>query len=408
MITEIRMPQKGLSEQSAVLAEWHVKVGDAVQEGDHLFSIENGKAVFQIETEVAGTVLATFGSAGDEIPIKTVVCVVGDPGEVYVPQHSAPATEPAPAPVCAEQPVPTAVPIREDAASASVFASPRARHLAHDRHLDLSLIPGTGPRGRVIERDVLRAAEQNLAAVPAEAPSLQAASEAEYTVLPHTSTRKIIAQTMHQSLLQMAQVTNHTSFDATRLLAYHAALKQQGEGLGLPKISINDLVSFAVARTLQEHERLNAHCYEDALHIFRHVHLGIAVDTPRGLLVPTVRKADTLSLADLARESRRLVSACREGTVSPDELTGGTFTISNLGAFGMEHFTPIINPPQVAILGVCSLTDRIRVTDGAILPYKAMGLSLTYDHRALDGADASRFLQSLCRNLEQVDLLLAK
>lgn len=412
MITEIRMPQKGLTEESALLSEWHVQKGDIVKAGDYLFSIENGKATFEIETEVSGTVLATYGEEGDEILIKTVVCVIGEPGDVVDDIKES------------EEEVLSG----EMVSNERTAISPRAKRLAEKRHMDISQISGTGPAGRIIERDVLMAAE-NPAAVKSEEerpvqvtipveihsaslesqkPVIHNGETEKYRIVPNSSMRKAIAKNMHNSLSTMAQLSHMASFDATALLTLRAKLKENAVSMNLPNVTINDLICYGVTKTLMDYDYMNAHYNDQEMKIFSHVQLGVAVDTQRGLLVPTVRNADRLTLAELAKENRRLSTACREGKVTGAELTGGTFTVSNIGAYGVEYFTPVINPPQVAILGVGGITDRIRVVDGQISAYKAIGLSLTYDHRALDGVAASKFLQALCRNLEQFELLLMK
>ncbi|MDO4573171.1 MAG: dihydrolipoamide acetyltransferase family protein, partial [Clostridia bacterium] len=218
--------------------------------------------------------------------------------------------------------------------------------------------------------------------------------------------RRVIAKTMHESLSGMAQLTHNSSYDATNVLALRAQLKAQEQTEGLPKITINDIILFAVSRVLLRHEALNALCLGDTIRYYRHVNLGVAVDTPRGLLVPTLFHADEMSLREIALESKKLSAAAQEGQISPDLLKGGSFTVSNLGAFGIESFTPVINPPQVALLGVNCVVERVRTRDGRLTTYPAMGLSLTYDHRAVDGAPASRFLQELVKTLENIGALL--
>jgi len=216
----------------------------------------------------------------------------------------------------------------------------------------------------------------------------------------------MIAKTMHDSLAEMAQLTHNTSFDATKVLAFRESLKSAPETLDLPKVTINDIILFAVSRVLTKHEGLNAHMMGDKIRYFKHVNLGIAVDTPRGLLVPTLFAAETKTLGQIAAESKVLAKSAIDGSINPDLLQGGTFTISNLGLYGIESFTPVINPPQVALLGVNCITERVRTVEGQITTYPAMGLSLTYDHRAVDGAPASRFLKDLVTALEHFDLLL--
>ena len=187
-------------------------------------------------------------------------------------------------------------------------------------------------------------------------------------------------------------------------MAYRAQLKDNAEKLGLNNITINDIILYAAARALKNHEDLNAHFLGDKMRYFKNVNIGMAVDTPRGLLVPTIFKADEMTLSALSAEAKSVAKAAQGGKISPDLLTGASFTVSNLGSFGVESFTPVVNPPQVAILGVCNIQYKMKA-DGSVYP--AMGLSLTYDHRAVDGAPASRFMQELCRMLENFSVTLA-
>ena len=260
---------------------------------------------------------------------------------------------------------------------------------------------GAGIGGKATAAE--NAVGQTIAASPV-APSAVDALAYDEVKLPNL--RRMIAKTMHDSLAEMAQLTHNASFDATKILAFRESLKAAPETMDLPKITINDIMLFAVSRVLTKHEGLNAHMLGDKLRYFKHVNLGIAVDTPRGLLVPTLFAAETKTLGQIAAESKTLAKAAIDGSINPDLLSGGTFTISNLGLYGVESFTPVINPPQVALLGVCAITERIRTVDGQITAYPAMGLSLTYDHRAVDGAPASRFLRDLITALEHFDLLL--
>jgi pyruvate dehydrogenase E2 component (dihydrolipoamide acetyltransferase) len=221
--------------------------------------------------------------------------------------------------------------------------------------------------------------------------------------------RRAIAAAMTASLAEMAQLTHHHSFDATEVLALRAQFKRDGEAMGLSGVSVGDMVLYAAVKALLACPDMNAHLVGgDVIRRFRPVHLGVAVDTPRGLMVPTVFHADRMSLLQLSRAVKDLAEACRSGAVSPDLLRGATFTVSNLGALGVESFTPIVNPPQVGILGVCGVTERVRRgAGGALEAYPAMGLSITYDHRAMDGAPASRFAKALCDSLARFRLLLA-
>jgi pyruvate dehydrogenase E2 component (dihydrolipoamide acetyltransferase) len=261
---------------------------------------------------------------------------------------------------------------------------------------------GSGLGGRITAADTAAPAQKPAVAVT----GADGASALDYEEIKMPNLRRVISKTMHQSLSEMAQLTHNTSFDATQILAFRSHLKAAPENMELPKITINDIILYAASRILMKHESLNAHCLDDKMRFYKHVNLGIAVDTPRGLLVPTLFGADTKSLKEIANESKQLVKAAQDGSINPDLLQGGTFTVSNVGVYGIESFTPVINPPQVALLGVCCVTERVRTVNGQITTYPAMGLSLTYDHRAVDGAPASRFLKDLVTALENFDLLL--
>ena len=263
-----------------------------------------------------------------------------------------------------------------------------------------SRIEGTGIGGRVSVEDL--SASANAAQ---SAPAVQAL---EYEDVKLTNIRKVIARSMTASLTGMAQLTLNTSFDATELMAYRKKVKENGEKLGLANITLNDMVLYAVSRTLPNHKDLNAHLLEDKMRYFTNVHLGMAVDTERGLMVPTIFNANKLSLNEIALEAKKSASDCQKGSINPDKLSGASFTVSNLGSLGIESFTPVINPPQTGILGVDNIVTRVKEVNGQIKTYPAMGLSLTFDHRALDGAPAAKFLKELAANLENFSALLAK
>jgi len=249
------------------------------------------------------------------------------------------------------------------------------------------------------------------AKAPAEAAAAAQKAEAtapEYEDVKLSNIRKIIAKQMCASLTTMAQITLNTSFDATKILALRKSLKAGAEKMGLANITLNDIILYAVSRVVLNHKGLNAHCLDETMRYFNTVNIGVAVDTERGLMVPTVFHAEKMSLNEISKEAKSVIAAAQSGTINPDYLKGATFTISNLGSLGIESFTPIINPPQTAILGVCGLTKRIKEVNGEDVTYSAMGLSLTVDHRVLDGADAARFLKELVFALENFDLLLTK
>lgn len=448
MATPVIMPRQGQSVESCIITKWHKHKGDAVAVGDILFSYETDKAAFDEEATVAGTLLETFFEEGDDVECLLNVCVIGNEGEdvsQFRPQGAA--TEETAAPAAEEKkeeaaPVAATEPAAKDtAAEGFVKISPRAKALAQKQALDYRYAVPTGPDGRIIERDVRALAESGIGAtpaamndylgldakvdgtgiggrvrvsdltapaVPAQAAQTAASDVPEFVEEKLPNIRKVIAKSMHKSLSEMAQLTLNTSFDATEISAFRAKVKENKDALGFANITLNDIILFAVAKTLPAFRELNAHFYDDKMVFFNHVNLGIAVDTPRGLMVPTVFKAETLSLNDLSKAAKAVITDAQNGSINPDLLTGGSFTVTNLGAMGIESFTPVINPPQTGILGVDTITTKVKVVNGQLVPYKAMGLSLTFDHRALDGAPAAKFLQALCKNLENFSLLLAK
>ncbi len=412
----ILMPQMGVSEESALLAEWLVKEGDVIKADQPLFSLETGKSSFEELSKYEGTLLKILVPAGEEVAVGAPVAVIGQPGEKFELPAGTAAT-PVPDTPQAAAPAPEIIPaaaLPAAAADGHIAASPRARNLAAAAGVDLASATPTGPEGRIIERDV-KAVLTNGAAIsaPKAAPAAQAALPAaaaavEYEEQPISRLRKVIAENMHGSLATMAQLTLNRTFDATAIMALRKQMKA-AEGFGLEKVTINDFVLYAVARTLPDFPDINANFVDDKMRRFTHAQLGVAVDTPKGLLVPVLRNADTMSLLEISEAVKAKAALCKSGSLPPDELSGGSFTVSNLGNLGIESFTPIINPPQTAILGVCGLTLRPRLkADGSVEYYQAMGLSLTFDHRVVDGAPAAQFLKAVAENLENIQLLLAK
>ena len=440
------MPRQGQSVESCIITSFNVKVGDKVNKDDVLFAYETDKSSFEEPAPEAGTVLAILREEGDDVPCLENVLVIGAEGEdisalvaTAAPAEEAPAAAEAPAAIAeapkAEAPV-AAAPAQATEGVGSI--SPRARALAEKTGADLLKAVPTGPNGRIIERDVQALVDRGLTVSPAakagysapvegsglsgrvtlrdlnapveapEAAPVAAVGAPEYEDVKLPNIRKVIARSMHDSLSTMAQLTLNASFDATALLGLRATIKENGEKLGLANVTLNDMVLYAVSRVLPNHRDLNAHFLEDTMRYFNTVNLGVAVDTPRGLMVPTVFGAEKLTLNELAKSTKTVIKEAQGGTISPDKLRGGSFTVTNLGSLGIESFTPVINPPQTAILGVCNITRRIKEEDGEDISYPAMGLSLTFDHRALDGAPAAKFLKDLCFALENFNLLLLK
>ncbi|MDN5315021.1 MAG: hypothetical protein PWP10_3771 [Clostridiales bacterium] len=461
MANAVIMPRQGQSVESCIIGKWHKQEGDAVKEGDILFTYETDKATFDETAKQDGTLIAVFFEEGDDVPCLMNVCVIGEPGEdvsEFDPRDAQETEEEtavdSPASATAVTETATAPSQTEAAAVAGAIPdaiSPRARNLAEKAGADLRFAQPTGPKGRVIERDVQKLIDEGklvtqaagfahdaavagtgiggrvsvadisgAVAVGADAPAaaIPAAvvtSGPESYVEKHTNIRKVIAKSMHASLSQMAQLTLNSSFDATDIMALRKRLKAAGEkgltadmGFALAEKvpTLNDIILYAASRVLPKHPGCNAHYDDEKMTIYNRVHMGVAVDTPRGLMVPTVFNSDLMSLSQLSTSVKEVVAGCQQGTISPDLLRGATFTVTNLGTLGIESFTPVINPPQTCILGVCGITTKVREVNGEIKTYPSMGLSLTFDHRAIDGAPAARFLKDLTTVLENFSLLL--
>ena len=381
-----------------------------------------------------------------------------------VPAPQAPAPAPASEAVKAPEPVPAPVSVSPAVTAATVPlpvhaeheagwhpVSPRARRLAQAEALPLAGIAGSGPAGRIIEADVkaalagrppltaaakdaLRAGGAVPAGIPAQGSGIggrvtladihsgvstpEAASSAipatlavadEYMDTPIKGIRKVIADRMMGSLATTAQFTLNASANASHLQAFRNRLKEAGAAAGFGKITINDLVLFATSRVLPSFQYMNGVKLDGVIRNYRNVHLGVAVDTPRGLMVPVIRNANLKSLAQIASEARQLAEACINGTISPDQLTGSTFTVSNLGSTGIESFTPVINAPELAILGVCGIQPKpVMVDEDAYDIQPHLGFSLTIDHAAVDGAPAARFLKALCDAVADIDIWIAR
>lgn len=463
MAETVLLPRQGNTVESCIILEWKKQEGDEVTEGEVICEVETDKATFEVESTASGLLRKQLVSEGDDVPVLAPIAVVAgadeDISEIVAqaksqeseakdaPDEEAPAEE-APTQKAApeespeeeesstpseEPPVSGATepaPEQKRPSSSGEAVSPRARMRAGELAIDPSTLTGTGPEGRVIERDVLAAAEERgpvtsaakqVLAQSAAGGRISAAQAAEakhspaqpateypgaYDETPVRSVRKVIAQRMHASLQETAQLTLHRRADARALLAYRKRLKES-ENEALQGVSINDLIMFAVSRALTEFPAMNSHFLGETIRTFEEVHLGFAVDTERGLMVPTVTSAQRRSLRDISAESKRLARLCLEGKAGAEELRQGTFTVTNLGALGVDYFTPVLNPPQVGILGV-----------GGILPYPAsikdpenfipqIALSLTIDHQGVDGAPGARFLDRVARMLAEIDLVLA-
>jgi pyruvate dehydrogenase E2 component (dihydrolipoamide acetyltransferase) len=402
MAEAIVMPRQGQSVESCIITQWYKKKGDAVAAGDMLFSYETDKASFDEEAKTSGILLEVFYSEGDEVPVLSNVAVIGNSGEDLS------SFMPGGASANAEKPSEKTAPVEEvkhvnitpapaGTENSGPRVSPRAKNMARQMGINLRLITGSGPNGRIIARDVL-AHPVSVPPVEAKPASTQKIITEEGSVLiPHSNVRKIIARGMHASLQNSAQLTHHLSADARKLLSLRKELKKRAAG-GTSDITLNDMICYSVIRVLQKMPEINSHYYEEGIRRFEKVHLGLAVDTERGLMVPVLKNAGDYTLKGLSSQLKQLAEKCRSGKIDPELLqpAAGTFTLSNLGSLDIEMFTPVLNLPQTGILGVNTITYRPSdLGDGTIGFIPVIGLSLTYDHRALDGAPASRFLKEL-------------
>jgi len=445
MAVVVIMPKQGQSVESCIVTEIKKKKGDAVKKGDILFSYETDKASFEEESSVDGVVLESFYKEGDEVPVLENMMIIGQPGEDY----SALLAERQPIVGDHEEIKNVEVEVKSSEAvigvaqpqtgQESVFISPRAKRLTEKEAVNVSTINGTGPNGRIIEKDVKAvvgtrpkmtplakkiATEEGLQpqelgtglagmvrATDLAAP-VNPVYAGDYEDRKISNIRKIIARSMHASLQNSAQLTHHLGADARRILELRKQVKAAMEaGTLTTNITLNDMVCFAVIKALKKFPNVNTHFLDDTIRYFKKVHLALAVDTDRGLMVPVVRNADDLSIEGLTNQLKEVAAACRKGSINPELLSAevGTFTVSNLGNYGVEMFTPVINLPQTAILGVNTIVPRPKdLGDGvyAFVPY--IGLSLTYDHRALDGGEATRFLKQIAVEIETLELDIFK
>jgi pyruvate dehydrogenase E2 component (dihydrolipoamide acetyltransferase) len=457
MATTVILPKQGQSVEICIITEWFKKKGDKVAIGDLLFSYETDKASFEEESQVEGILLDVFYADGDEVPVLAEVAVIGEPGEVVersLAFEEETGSEAAPEPVAVTDPElvvagtagesvnETSTPVPD----AKVRISPRARRIASENGIGIDGITGSGPNGRVIVRDIeaiiagappITSAPVADPVIPAKAPSsvtpVSAEKEAEPApspspaepskpapaafssedseVRPITNIRKLISKAMHASLQNSAQLTHHLGADARKILSLRDKVKNlKAEGYEY-NITLNDMVCYALIRALKKHPDANVHFLGDSIRYFKKVHLGMAVDTERGLMVPALRNADDLSLPGLSAQLSQLAAACRGGNVDPDLLQpdAASFTVSNLGAYGVEMFTPVINLPQAGILGVNTIIQRPAQLEGGAFGFVPfIGLSLTYDHRAIDGGPATLLLAEIKHEIETFDHDLIK
>lgn len=431
---DVTMPQLGLTMESGKIVKWLVAVGESVTHGQPIFEVETDKSVVVVEAAQAGTVAKIGVAEGEDAPVGAVVAVLAAEGEspkapespfisssapsagleatwkaraeahkLGIDLKSVVGTGPGGRVVAADVARPAAVKV-EPAASPPAKASPVAAKLAASLQLNLAEIAGSGPQGRIMEEDVLRAAAALIrgeAAASAPIPIPVPARAAEIVSL--TGVRGIVSRRMAESAQATARVALFREVDAGAMMGLRKRFKEQGLDIGY-----NDILVRISAAALKAHPGANARLGQDGIELLPQINIGIAVDTARGLLVPVIRNADCLSIKEIAAESKRLIDVARSGHAAPDDLKGGTFTISNLGMLGVDGFTPIINLPECCILGVGRIVRKAVVCEDCdeVMARPMMTLSLVFDHRVIDGAPAARFLDTVAKFIEEPALLL--
>lgn len=422
MATDVLVPPLGQTVDTVTLVTWYKSEGETVKQGEMLFAIETDKATLDVEAPASGVLRQVTAGAGDEVPVLTAIAVIAEPEEV----------------------------VGQAGEQGRIFISPRARRLAERHHVPLAALKATGPEGAIVERDVQaylerpetpaitpvarrlaeeegvnwrelagsgqsgritrddvsRALARPEAAAPAAGLSPDSPPDATYNepleTIPLRSVRAVIAERMLHSSRNSAQVTLTAEADATALVKLRRSLARDGI-----EASYSDLFLYVLARALKEHPRLNASLEGDLIKTWRCIHIGLAVDTEPGLLAPVVRDVAGKGIAQLARETRAIIERARAGQCQPEELQGSTFTLTNLGMYGIDVFTPLLNLPECAILGVGRITTQPAIVDGQVVGRERVWLSLTFDHRLVDGGPAARFLQRVVQLVEKPHLLMA-
>jgi len=414
MAIEIVVPKLGLTMKEATLVKWGFGPGEKVAAEEIVLVLETDKVTYEMPSPGAG-LLHPLVEAGETIQVSQVVgYLAADEAELKKlaaesPAASAGAVAEAAAPV--EAAAPAAAPSQATAAGSDgrVKASPLARAMAKEHGLDLNRLKGSGPGGRIIRADVARALEEGLPARPAEAPPVPAAEEelglSPAQVIPIQGVRRIIFENMRSSLQSQAQLTIHTEASASQMVALRQALNQRSGPEG-GKVSLNAILVKAIAQALKQHPYVNVSVEGEEIKVWAQIHVGVAMDLGEGLIVPKVRRPDLKSLREISRDLDELVDKARSKRLMPDDLQGGTFTLTNLGAWDVDDFTPIVNPPESAILGAGRVVDKPVARDGQVVIEPRLSLSLTFDHRVIDGAPAARFLKTLKDMIELPGLMI--
>ena len=423
MANSIIMPKTGMAMEEGTIIEWRIKVGDTVGKGDIVALIETDKATMELESDYDGIILAVLNEAGETVPVTKVIAWIGKSGEAVPADgttvdkntHKAAAgktisdnnTGILPAYSANRAKVSESSPAEKSAgvnytADVKPKATPAARTLAKERGIDLHTIVPNGRYGEITRSAVEAALDANALVTVQSEPVIQktAISRIDRRV-PLTNIQKITGRRMFESRQTIPEVTSHIKADVTEMLRLREELNNSIASLNKPgKITINDFVLSAVIRALLDNPRLNSVLDGNELIYKGSINLGMATATKRGLVVPVIHNAEDYSLTNLSLQAALLAAKAREGSLKAEEMSGGTFTVSNIGMYGITAFTPIINPPEAAILGVCAVEDELKLDGEKVVNRKKIGLSLAYDHRIVDGAESSLFLKELKDILE--------
>lgn len=399
MAAEVVMPKFGLTMVEGTIQRWFKNEGDAISEGEALFEVETEKVLYEVESTASGTVAKLLYGLEAVVPVGLPVAVIAEAGE-DVAEVAARYSDGAPAPQAATSPAGSPTPGAGSAAAAPAATAtdgkrapvtPAARKLAAEHNIDTTSLTGTGPGGRITREDVQHAIDAAAQApVEVSTPAQEQAQEqTQDQSVPLRGMRKVIAERMHKSLTDTAQLTITTEVDVTQLIERREEVRREFN------TTYNDFIIQACAHALLQHPRMNASLEGDAIQLHGAVHVGFAVALDEGLIVPVIHDADKKPLKTIAQEARALAEKARAGQLKLEEVSGGTFTVSNLGMAGVDAFTPILNSPQTGILGVGRIVDKPVVYQGEIARRSMLVLSLTFDHRVIDGAPAGAFLGSV-------------
>lgn len=409
MLTEVRMPKLGMTMKKGTVKRWRVEEGGAVEQGKPLVDIMTEKINAEVTAPASGVLGRVLAAPGSEVPVGGLLALIGDAGDVFpsAEQLGVMAAPDAAAPTIAAAPLggvlagPAQAHTAGAGGGAEVPASPAARRLARDLGIDIAQVPPAAPGKRITTEDVeaYAAAREAASAAQSATPNTALAAPAAGRRIPFAGIRKLVAENLHQSLQTMAQVTISREADVGGLVKRRERLAPGFEAARGIHLTYTDLLIEATAQLLPEHPLLNATLDGDTIVLSDAVHIGVAVALEDGLIVPVIRDVTSRSLGEIAAARAELTAKAQAGGLSLEEVEGGTFTISNLGAFGADSFTPIVNPPQCAILGVGRIVEKPVVVEGEIRVRPMMWLSLTFDHRLVDGAPAARFLDALSERL---------